>query len=468
MTDAQRKPDLYYEALADYRQFTLKAESYLLENFQDPVEIKNSERLMIRALRAEYRRLLVLKIFRTDVERETLKLIRFFFIRERRQDVKLRNYSSYLLGFMQKNRKKMIKPWNPGSDLTFDEVIREMVSRIATPWDDVNPVLNEWIPKKMREAAGVIPSDILAKGGIGKIFRVIAGVFLYTLTDLNSDTPVEEAKHRLEIALKSGYFFGLLHPLVDDILDSANHLTPAGKREVLRLMDHWIGGDFDMPDSLSEHKTVAAIKRALQELYSLFPPDKLKELVKYSYCLHFAQMEDMQKETGTEISLPGIYVPVLLKAAFTRFISCWFSGTDLSPKLTNDVLETGLVFQLMDDFRDLLPDLREGCFTPFTHFVNAPHEEQSNPWLIYLRAVDLFIKKSPDHTVSRKALIRRVAISIQNCSADEDPGQSLPYLKQIFSSSPGSFRYVKKILKLRPKMVDPDKSLFEPVDWYFK
>jgi len=468
MTELDLKPVYYAEAKSKYLQLRERAESFLIENFLDPVEIDRSEKRMIKALQAEYRRLLVLMVVKTNIEQETLKLIRFFFIRERREDMRYRHYSTYLRDFMKKNRQKMIKPWKPLPELKLEDVITEMVNRLTPPWEGPYTVLNDWIPKKIKEATEIIPSEILKNGGVGKIFRVISGVYLYVLTDLDSKTSLEEAKRRTDLALKSGYFFGLLHPLVDDLLDSSNHLSSHEKKEVLRLLDHWIGGDFDTPSHLEGNKSVAALKMALQELYGLYSPKEQEQLIRLSYFLHFAQMEDMQKEPGEDYSLTDTYVPVLLKAACTRLISCWFSGTSLSSELTGDILETGLVFQLMDDFRDFIPDVKERTFTPFTnHFLSA-HSQTQNPWLVYMRAIDLFISKSPNQKVSREAILRRLAISIRYFNINEDFGSCLPYLKKTFKGLPESFKQVKRILTLKEGIVDPDRALFEPVDWYFK
>jgi len=468
MTDQDQKPAIFHEALADYRQIRDKAGVFLTENFTDLPAIRASERQMTGALRSEYRRLLLLKVFKTDIEQETFKLIRFFFLRERRENVGFHDYSKYLRRFMNRNRQKMKKPWNPKPDITFDEVIAEMTSRIAPPWDDPCPVLNEWIPMKIRESAKVIPADILKRGGIGKIFRVISGVFLYALTDLESDTPLEEAKQRIDRALKSGFYFGLLYPLADDILDSGHHLSSVDKNEVLRLMNHWIGGDFETPNGLDIKPSVSALKKALRELYELYGPEERKELIRLSYLLHFAQMEDQQKEDGKEYSLRDIYAPALLKAAFTRMISCWFSGTRLTVEMNNDIMETGLVFQMMDDFPDMADDRNEGCFTSFTHYYSCDGHKPLNPWLVYLRALDLFIRKSPNITVCSRALLRRVSLSIRYFMPDDRSPDSIDYLGVILSESPESERIVKKIIEIKMKAVDPEMALFEPVDVFFK
>lgn len=459
---------MYFEALEEYGKLILLAEKYLDDNFSDMAELRKSEAAMIRNLRSEYRRLQVMRIFKTDNNHETLKLIRFFFLRERREDVNFKDYNGYLKEFMKKNRTKMVRPWRPRNGIDFDEVVEEMTSRITPPWEAPHPVLNGWIPERIKEAASVIPPDILQKGGMGKIFRVISGVFLYTLTDLDDETPLEEAKRRVDIALKCGYYFGLLHPLVDDILDSANHLTASDKMEVLRLMDHWIGGDFEVHSRLEGQRTMDTLKRTFQELFDLFPAGMRKELVMLSYFLHFSQAQDMQKLPGGDYSLNGIYVPVLLKAACTRLISCWFSGTRLSPELTNEILETGLVFQMMDDFRDMVEDHQENNFTPFTHYHHCKNSKPVNPWLIYLRAVELFIRMSPNKPVSRKALLRRFVISLRNFLPDQNPELGMQYLENLFSGYPASFAIVEKILKIPVKIADPDKSLFEPVDRFFK
>jgi hypothetical protein len=468
MTELDLKPIFYAEAKSKYLQIREKAESFLIENFLDPDEIDRSEKRMNKALQTEYRRLLVLKVVKTNIEQETLKLIRFFFIRERREDVRFRSYSTYLRDFMKKNRQKMIKPWKPLPELKLEDVITEMVNRLTPPWEGPHQVLNDWIPEKLKEATMIIPSEILKNGGVGKIFRVISGVYLYVLTDLDSKTSLEEAKRRTDLALKSGYLFGLLHPLVDDLLDSSHHLSNHEKKEVLRLLDHWIGGDFDTPNNLDGNRSVAALKMALQELYGLYSHKEQEQLIRLSYFLHFAQMEDMQKEPGGDFSFTDTYVPVLLKAACTRLISCWFSGTSLSQDLTDEILETGLVFQLMDDFRDFIPDVKEGTFTPFTNHFLREHPEAHNPWLVYMRAIDLFISRSPNQKVSREAILRRLTISIRYFNHDEDFESCLPYLNKTFKGLLESYKQVKRILKLKDDIVDPDRALFEPVDWYFK
>jgi hypothetical protein len=295
---------------------------------------------------------------------------------------------------------------------------------------------------------------------------VVCGVYLYALTDLKSDMPVEEAKSRLEMALKGGYYFGLLHPMADDVLDSASHLSPAGKLELMRLMDHWIGGDFTVSPGVPAEAPVLALKECIRELYSLFPPEQRKELILLSYCLHFAQMEDLLKDPSAPCTMSAVYVPVFLKASLTRLMSCWLSGTRLTEGLTHEILETGLVFQLMDDFRDICTDLEERCFTPFTHYLLSEPVKPVNPWLIYVRALHLFIANSPNRQVSARSLLRRVAIAVQNFGADGDPvGGTLDVL---FAGLPNSYLYVNKIIKYPERIVDPDKALFDPVDRYYQ
>jgi hypothetical protein len=166
--------------------------------------------------------------------------------------------------------------------------------------------------------------------------------------------------------------------------------------------------------------------------------------------------------------LESIYIPVLLKGAMTRLISCRFSGTNLSADLTNDILETGLVFQLMDDFRDFQTDLEDRTFTPFTHYCLCQSAKPVNPWLIYVRALELFIRKSPNRIVSSRSLLRRVAISIQNFNSGHDPHLGSTYLDTLFKECPESYSIVKKILRYPKRIVDPDKALFEPVDRYYR
>lgn len=154
------------------------------------------------------------------------------------------DYRFYLREFMRKNRRKMIRPWNPPQNLSFDQIISELISRISPPWDDPFPVLTEWIQQKLREAATVIPPNIILKGGIG--------------------------------------------------------------------------GDFTLSASPDGHPSLIAMKGCIRDLYELFDPDEIREVILLSYLLHCAQVEDMQKDPSASYPMEDIYLPVLLKAAMTR------------------------------------------------------------------------------------------------------------------------------------------------------
>jgi hypothetical protein len=264
-------------------------------------------------------------------------------------------------------------------------------STFLLPGETVNSEQDQWLSNQFEQMRNYIPDAIMDQGAFSKVYRTIVGVMMYAYSALPYGLSLEDQRERLFHSLQGGCYFGLLYPLVDDVFDTKGILNNDVRKQFVEVLNYWIGGDLDYPNPWPENQSMNRLWQLAHDLNLLFPMESYPEVYQAFYILHFAQVEDMQKKTGTLYSAEEIYLPLMIKAAYTRIIAAWIGGINVDKPLHDHLLKLGLYFQLHDDLRDWECDLTNGVFTPFTHFLeNAVDEHLPNPLDILLIAVDEF------------------------------------------------------------------------------
>lgn len=438
-------------------QFT---EIYLPENV-----VYRNESELLPFLKHELNRIKLQRWFRKDPQKEIKKVIQFFYYRERGEKVLYRNMNPYVREFLNRTNAQIFKdpPFN-GKPL-HDALVELLNYRLKLPTGSPELVFKKWLPDQFEIALNAIPEPILEEGGFGKVCRVIGGVFLYALTGLDHIKTSDDATSRMEKAIRGGYYFGMFYPLIDDILDHPEVLSEQEKKELIELLEHWIVGDFSPHNTLSTHTSMKLLEKIFCEFHELFPLQENETLYRSALMLFFAQIDDGNKSFDQQYSPEEIYVPIIIKAAYTRILAASISGIEISDHLLNHMKKIGLNLQLMDDFRDCFSDCKNRQFTPFTYYLLGKAKQQINPFAMYLASLRIHFKRFNNDSFQVNLLMRRLIISIQKL----DEGQTDKYLSDniwsVISQNKNTGNIVKKIHQLNYKVFDPDTEFTRPVDY---
>lgn len=295
--------------------------------------------------------------------------------------------------------------------------------------------VSEWIHSSLMEALDIIPESIIRKGGFSKVVRTLGGVLTYVLTDLKSDTSDEIAQARLEKAAKGGFYYGMLYPLVDDIIDE-QYFKGKQLKQFIEAIDHWITGDFLSFPDLETNNSVAYLKNCFKEFHRLYPYQEHPEFYKESFILHFAQIEDSNKSFDKNYDANSIYVPVIIKAAYSRMVAASLAEIQRPPQFAEKMLLEGLMLQLIDDFRDFPQDVKRGIWTPFTYYYSQRENGLINPFKLFFSVQVMILERWNDDQGFSILLGYRFAQALGKYKTNQDAWPLERFLKHFSTQSP--------------------------------
>lgn len=445
---------------------TLKLEIW--EHFQKtylPVDrVYEFESEMLPFLKKEYNRARWYRWKGVDPLLEIRKLVQFFYYRERGEKISLKEMNPYVRDFLSRHNSRIFSnpPFN--GKPVHDAIVELLNQRLLIPHAAPEDVFKNWLPNQFKRALDNLPEPILEDGGFGKVCRVIGGVFLYALTGLDGVGSYKLAKARMEQALKGGYYFGMFYPLIDDVFDHPEILSSKDKHQLVELLEHWIVGDFTIENVLKTNPTISLLEEILREFHLLFPLEKNETLYVSAMMLFLAQIEDGRKSFDETYSVSELYVPIIIKAAYTRILAASISGITVNEDLLKHMKMAGLNLQMMDDFRDWFSDYKTGQFTPFTYYMKGPHNQEINPFSLYLISLRIHFANFHDDPFFVNMLMKRLVISIQRLSDDNTNMDLEKKVWNIISHNSEVGEIVRKIHTMRYRVFDPDIEFTRPVD----
>ena len=457
-------PPLYTDALNEYAAIKRQTWDYFKSSFSSHEEVDELAACMVDRLTSELRRIRVHRVTGQNPMLEVRNIVKLFYTRERGEPTSLRLMNPYTRKFIrERNKRLFLKPM--GDKPVLDSLTDLVVNRLYLPEHSPVEVFRDWLPRQFARSLEAIPAPILLEGGFGKVCRIMGGVFLYALTDLAPGAGGDEIRQRIARALKGGYYFGMFYPLIDDIFDHAKVFSTGQKQELTGLLNHWIGGDFSIPNSLSSVTSMNLLETIMKEFHELLPAEENRDLYIAAYIQHFSQIDDVVKEVNRDYSREEFYVPLIIKAAYTRILAAAISGIRLDSRLITHMIETGLSFQLMDDFRDWQSDLKHNLFTPFTWYTLAPQKgEQFNPFTLYMAVMQRYLVKFQADSSLERQLMRRLSISIQRFWPGDSGGEHTDTVWRIIDHNPEIGRQVRKIHDMKYRIMDPDSDFTRPID----
>ena len=114
-----------------------------------------------------------------------------------------------------------------------------------------------WVVNKLKMVSSNIPKGMDAEQAQRKLIKIIAGVLMHEVEEMDDEISPEERTQKLDKAIRLGYSYGLTYPFIDDLLD-AKVLSAKEKKQYSDLirttlitgsvpeLDEWTGKNKDL------------------------------------------------------------------------------------------------------------------------------------------------------------------------------------------------------------------------------
>ncbi|QUW23593.1 polyprenyl synthetase family protein [Sporosarcina sp. Marseille-Q4063] len=249
-----------------------------------------------------------------------------------------------------------------------------------------------WVMEKLKLVSSNIPKGMDAEEAKRKLIKIIAGVILHVVEEMDAEISPEERTQKLDEAIRLGYSYGLTYPFIDDILD-ANVLTDQEKKrysELIRTalitgsvpeLGVWTGINAELIRFIHSE-----LRDAFEYIKVLQQPETQKYFFEQSYVFFNSQEVDREKDlSNANYTNEELYIPIILKSSSSRLITRSVISAPVDEGFDNRTFVYGIYNQLADDFADMFDDLKEGRVTPYTYYLTY-HEKRSdliNPFELY-------------------------------------------------------------------------------------
>lgn len=262
-----------------------------------------------------------------------------------------------------------------------------------------------WAVNKLKTVSNHIPEEMSAEHAVRKLIKIMVGVILHVIEEMDDTVLPEERTRRLDEAIRLGYSYGLTYPFIDDLLDS-NVLQQQEKDKysamirqtllngIVPELGEWNGSNAELMSFVHSE-----LRDAFEYMKKYQKPDTLQTFFEQSFVFfHSQHLDRIKKLTCSSYSNEELYLPIILKSSSSRMIvrSVISAGTDEG--FDQRTFYYGIYNQLADDFADMFDDLKDGAVTPYTYYLTYHRERADliNPFELYWAVIAHLI-----HTVYR-------------------------------------------------------------------
>lgn len=309
-----------------------------------------------------------------------------------------------------------------------------------------------WIAEKIKNVCDILPTKILLEGGLQKIIRVMIAHVIFALNSLDETLTIPEIDNVIFQAIQSGFYYGLSYPLIDDISDSPEYLDDFMRGKMEYLVSEGLSGSPIERSLIPENDIAHTILSIFDNLQKLYPREKNVFLWDSFYVLYQAQIKD-RKDINKRYNDEDVYIPIIIKAAFSRIITGAFTR-NISIDFVKNTFLTALIAQLTDDLRDHNHDKKINQFTPFTW--KSRSSKNYDPFEIYIAAAVYLNKSHGDGSGASESSIYVMVTGFIDLYKEKGEKDFNSYMDQLKIKDPMTKLYLKKLTKLRLYREDPE------------
>ena len=257
-----------------------------------------------------------------------------------------------------------------------------------------------WLIEKLQIVSSHIPEGMDAEQAQRKLIKIIAGVLMHVVEEMDDEISPEERTQKLDEAIRLGYSYGLTYPFIDDLLDAKILSSQEEKQysDLIRTtlitgsvpeLDEWTGKNKDL---------IIYIHSELREAFGYIKTHQRqvtrKNFFEQAFVFFQSQEEDRVKDlSNANYTNEELYIPIILKSSSSRLIIRSVLSAPIDEGFDQRTFYYGIYNQLADDFADMFDDLRDGSVTPYTYFIKY-HEQRSdliNPFELYWTVISHLI-----------------------------------------------------------------------------
>ncbi|MBG9791629.1 geranyl transferase [Paenibacillus dendritiformis] len=282
-----------------------------------------------------------------------------------------------------------------------------------------------WVFGKLRSVSAHIPEGMDAEQGQRKLIKIIAGVVLHVIEEMDDDILPAERARRLDEAIRLGYSYGLTYPFIDDLLDS-QVLQKHEKEQYSRMIRSALvtGTVPEWGELAGQNKEMlrfihAELRDAFEYIKGYQLPDTERTFFEQSYVFYHSQDLDRAKElSNPNYTNEELYVPIILKSSSSRLIVRSVIRAPEDEGFHHRTFCYGIYNQLADDFADMFDDMRDGAVTPYTYYLKyrGQRKDLINPFELYWAVISHLIHNVyRSDAKSREVILDRAINGLKRC-----------------------------------------------------
>ncbi|WHY22069.1 polyprenyl synthetase family protein [Paenibacillus sp. G2S3] len=314
-----------------------------------------------------------------------------------------------------------------------------------------------WVIDKLKQVSAHLPKEMNPEQAQRKLIKIIVGVILHVMEEMDDDVPRVERSNRIGEAIRLGYSYGLTYPFIDDLLDSSV-LTDQEKEQYSKMiriailnrvvpeMGEWSGEN--MPFIQFVH---SELKEAFEYIRGYQREEMQDAFFEQSFVFFHSQELDRIKDlSNPDYSNEELFIPIILKSSSSRLIVRSVISAPADDGFDQRTFFYGLYNQLADDFADMFDDMKAGAVTPYTYYLQyrSQRTDLINPFELYWTVISHLI-----HTVyrsdpkTREVILDRAINGLKRCK--ERVGiEKYKEIMEIFASGQPAFnRLVQQMVQ---------------------
>lgn len=335
-----------------------------------------------------------------------------------------------------------------------------------------------WVIDKLKNVSAHIPEEMDAEQAERKLIKIIVGVILHVVEEMDEQTTSAERAYRLDEAIRIGYSYGLTYPFIDDLLDSQVLTAPEKEQYSAMIRTALLTGN--VPE-LSEWPGVhleiiqyvhTELKTAFEYIKSLQKPETEATFFEQSYVFFHSQDIDRNKDLAkADYTNEELYIPVILKSSSSRLIVRSVISASEDKGFDERTFFYGIYNQLADDFADMYDDMRDGAVTPYTYYLKYRKQRPDliNPYELYWTVISYLIH-NVYHSDAKtlEVLIDRAINGLKRCK-ERVGTEQYNEIMEIFASGNPEFNRLIQLMVRKADDVDFfDKLLRDQINTQLK
>lgn len=330
-----------------------------------------------------------------------------------------------------------------------------------------------WLIDKLNRVSAHIPQEMDAEHAQRKLMKIIIGVVLHVMDELDDSLSADERSKRLDEAIRLGYSYGLSYPFIDDLLDS-EILNTGEKEQYSRMIRTALltgsvpeSGEWDGENREFIQYVYSELREAFEYIRNSQPPETINIFFEQAYV--FFQAQDLDR--AKELSHPAytneeLYLPVILKSSSSRLIVRSVIGAPGDESFEQRTFYYGIYNQLADDFADMFDDMKAGAVTPYTYYLQYSKQRPDlmNPYELYWTVISYLIHDVYSSDARTRDIILNRAINGLKRSKERLGEIKYNEIMNIFASGNREFnRLVQRMVQQADDVDFLDKLLRDQI-----